>query len=720
MVHRRKRDLVHTALCLPVLVAPAAAQESGAEASGAEEEPLGEQDEAAELPALVITPTRSPISSFDAPYATEVVDAELIERRAYRTTPEALRDLPGVMVQATSHGQGSPFVRGFTGFHNLLLIDGVRLNNSVFRPGPNQYWSTVDPLSLERLELVKGPSSVLYGSDAIGGTVNAITKSPYVWGSGFQMGGELYWRGATAENSHVGRVEVAASWNEVVGALVGGSYKSFGSVEGGSETGVQPYTGYEERDFDVKVESFLSDHAQLVFLHQRVDQDAVPRTHKTVFAVPFAGTTVGSDLRHELDQNRELTYLQLHADDVDGIFDDSVTSLSWQVHSEQRDRVRASGQREVQGFEVGTLGLFSQFSKQTSLGLLTYGFELYHDRVDSFLNRFEKQTPADGIQGPVADDATYDLAGVFLQDAFDVGERLDVILGARFDYAAVDAGSVREPVTDQKISIEDDWDALVGSLRLGYDLEPERWRLYGGVSGGFRTPNLSDLTRFDSARTNEFEIPAPGLEPEHYTSYELGLKHAQASVGAQAAVFYADIRDQIQRVPTGNVNAAGESEVTKANVGDGYLWGIELGSSWRLRPAWTLFGNLTWLEGKVDTFPTAAPVVEREYVDRLMPLVFLAGVRWEPPGGRLWSEARVQHAERAERLSTRDESDTSRIPPGGTPGYTIVDLLAGYELSREVSFFLGLENLTDEDYRVHGSGSNRPGRNLTFGVRVSF
>ena len=95
--------------------------------------------------------------------------------RCAASAPEALLESPGVMAQQTAHGQGSPFLRGFTGFRTLMLVDGIRLNNSTFRDGPNQYWSTVDALAVERLEVVKGPASVLYGSDAIGGT---LTMSP--------------------------------------------------------------------------------------------------------------------------------------------------------------------------------------------------------------------------------------------------------------------------------------------------------------------------------------------------------------------------------------------------------------------------------------------------------------------------------------------------------------------------------------------------------------
>ena len=88
------------------------------------------------------------------------------KRKLSRTVPESLREVSGVMVQKTSHGQGSPYMRGFTGFRTLFLVDGIRLNNSVFRDGPNQYASTVDNLSLAGTELIRGPASVLYGSDA--------------------------------------------------------------------------------------------------------------------------------------------------------------------------------------------------------------------------------------------------------------------------------------------------------------------------------------------------------------------------------------------------------------------------------------------------------------------------------------------------------------------------------------------------------------------------
>ena len=121
------------------------------------------------LPTVLVTATRAEEDPHALPYATDLVDPTKLERQQPRTTIEALRAVPSVMLQKSAHGQGSPYLRGFTGFRTLMLVDGIRLNNSTFRDGPNQYWGTVDALSLERLEVVRGPGSVLYGSDAVGG-----------------------------------------------------------------------------------------------------------------------------------------------------------------------------------------------------------------------------------------------------------------------------------------------------------------------------------------------------------------------------------------------------------------------------------------------------------------------------------------------------------------------------------------------------------------------
>lgn len=664
----------------------------------------------------VVTPTAGAKQLLDSPASTAVIDSKELDERGYRTVPQAMRNVPGVMVQETAHGHGSPYLRGFTSFRNLFLVDGIRLNNSAFRPGPNQYWNTVDGSSLDRLEIVKGPSSVLYGSDAVGGTVQAFTRNPWDYGTADSLGGSVSYRWADAANYDQVRAEVGGQVGADTAILIGVTWKDFGDVHGGKDVGLQPETGYSEGNFDVKVAHNLSDTSSLTFLHQSVSQEDVPRTHRTVHGIDWEGLSVGSDIEREFDQDRTLTYLKYDAWESDSsLFDEVSLSLSWHQADEVRDRIRSSLAEESQGFDVGTFGLTSTFYKDS----MTYGFEYYHDSVDSFLDKGPAQTAADNIQGPIADDATYELFGLYVQNEFEMNEKTDLIAGARWNYAAAESDRVRDPVTDTAISIDEDWNSLVGSLRLVHELKPETTNLFGGISQGFRAPNLSDLTRFDSARSNEFEIPSPDLDAESYTTLEIGVRHEEQDVAYEAALFFTHVEDQIQRVPTGNVNGMGEFEVTKANVGEGDIMGLELVGSKALCNEWSLFGGATFIDGEISTFPTSTPVAVDEPLTRQMPTTIFLGARWDDPNGKLWGEALLTWAEKADELNTRDMNDGSRIPDGGTPGYTILDLRSGYRTG-DWQFTVGLENVFDEDYRIHGSGVNRPGRNLMVGATFSF
>jgi hemoglobin/transferrin/lactoferrin receptor protein len=271
---------------------------------------------------------------------------------------------------------------------------------------------------------------------------------------------------------------------------------------------------------------------------------------------------------------------------------------------------------------VETLGLFAYASADSDIGRLTYGADWYRDGVDSF-------SSTQPIQGPVADDASYDLFGAYVQDELDLSKRTTLTLGGRYNYADVNAGSVFDPVSASQTDLQEDYDAFVGSARFLHRLRPDSLHLFGGVSQGFRAPNLSDLTRLDSARSNEFEIPSPGLDPEYTTNYELGFKTLAARAVSQVSFFWTDLRDIILRRPTGNVNGSGQFEVVKENVGDGYCYGIEAETAVGVGRGWEVFAGATFVEGKVETFPTSAPTTDEEYLDKLMPFTAQLGTRWE-------------------------------------------------------------------------------------------
>ena len=707
-----RRDVAASALLCAVLLAlvgaaPTLAEESVTKSTGAYD-----------LEEIVVTASRRAENAFEMPFSVSSQDMiRLQEQRQVRTIPDAIGELTAVMVQKTGHGQGSPFIRGFTGLRTLFLIDGIRLNNSTFRDGPNQYWNTVDPYSVQRLELVRGPSSVLYGSDAIGGTVNAISRSFDPDDPATGLFNRLVLRGSTAEQSVIVRPELAYA-GQKVDFFGGVTFKDFGDLKAGGETGEQAKTGYDEFDADLKFNINLSRGRNLIAAFQYVDQDEAWRVHKTVYSESWRGTTTGNELRRSLDQRRTLAYLQYRADDLSSLDGNLVLSLSYHEQDESRLRIRSDGRKDDQGTSVGTLGAWGQLSIATRSGVWTFGAEAYHDDVDSYRIDYN----ADGsfrrsaIQGPVADDATYLTTGLFVQNQVSLGKTADLVTGVRFTQSRADADSVQDPLTGERIAIEDDWNDVTGSIRVSRLMgDRDDTRVYAGISQGFRAPNLSDLTRFDSARSNEIEIPVSDLDAEGFVTYEIGLKSARESLDLQVSAYYTDIEDLIIRTPTGQM-IDGEIEITKQNSAGGYVKGLEFQARYRVTEDWDLYGNLTWMDGLIDTYPTSDATIVREPKDRLMPFTVWLGARWQPGYANYWVEGLVGIADKQDDLSTRDRADTDRIPPGGTPEFTTVTVRGGWQVSDELGLSVSLSNILDEDYRIHGSGLNEPGRNFVVSI----
>ncbi len=154
---------------------------------------------------VVITANRSANQEFQTPNSIKVLNKKYLKTYAPRTAPEALMGVNGVFVQKTNHGGGSPFVRGLTGNQTLLLINGIRLSNSTFRYGPNQYFNTIDQFPIDKIEVLKGGGSVQYGSDALGGTIHVFTAEPEF---GSKWKGNLLGRIATQGMEQTARGEI--------------------------------------------------------------------------------------------------------------------------------------------------------------------------------------------------------------------------------------------------------------------------------------------------------------------------------------------------------------------------------------------------------------------------------------------------------------------------------------------------------------------------------
>ena len=677
----------------------------------------GVRGEVTNLPPLVVTASRvaEPVNAVAA--SAERYSADSLRESQTRTLPEALETTTGVMVQKTSYGQGSPYIRGFTGFRTLMLVDGIRLNSPVFRDGANQYWNTVDLFSLDSIELLKGPGSSLYGSDAVGGTVQAFTRLPSYApeGGGDVWGGRLAARVASAERSVTSRAEGEYGSEQWAG-LFGVTRKDFGDLEGGKHVGRQRKTGYDELDFDAKVRLALKGDSELIFSHQSVQQDDVWRTHRTPYGISWHGTTVGTEPLHTFDQDRSLTYARFIDRESTALYDELQTTVYYQRQEEDKHVTKKDETRTSDGFDVQTWGTSADLMKETRLGTWSYGLEYVRDGVDSFRRNYaaDGSLKSVGIQGPVADNSAYHTAAAYVQDRVQLADRWDLTLGGRSTYARADIGRYEDFGTTphSPASMDEGWFDLSGHARLAYHLVEEVWLIYASAAEAYRAPNLSDLTRFDVSRSSEIETPATGLDPEKFVSGELGTRVTADPVEWHAAYFYTRLRDLIIRTE----EATGE--YTKVNGGSGYVHGFESELAVRLTQRWRSRTGFTWMEGYTD-YDAADGGKITEPV-RTMPLTVFTALRWESDNQRYWFEAAERCSDTEDRLTAADKSDTQRIPPGGTPGYAVTDLRCGWRIREGLSVVAAVENVWDKDYRIHGSGSNEPGRNFILSAEYRF
>ena len=668
------------------------------------------------LPPVIVTASRLSETIVETAASVETIPAQTLFERQTRTVPEAWDTTTGIMVQKTSYGQGSPYIRGFTGFRTLMLVDGIRLNSPVFRDGANQYWGTVDSSSLESMELLKGPGSSLYGSDAVGGIVQAFTRMPEfapedgadVWG------GRLAMRAASAERSITGRAE-GEYGSDIWAGLFGVTAKHFGDLEGGRHVGRQSKTGYDELDVDAKVRVALKGDRELVFAHMNVDQDDVWRTHRTPYGIAWNGTVVGNELVHRFDQDRSLSYLRYIDREKTLLYDELQTTVYFQRQQEAKDVQKINLERSLDGFDVRTWGTAIDMLKETQLGTWAYGAEYIHDGIESYRTdynangTFKKRQ----IQGAVADDSAYHTVALYLQDRVRLSERWELTLGVRTTFAQADIGRYENQTTKAAASMHKGWFDCSAHTRLTYKMIEERWWVYGAVAQAFRAPNLSDLTRFDGSGSNKIETPAPDLDPEKYISGELGTRVVIDAVSWHAAYFHTGIRDMIiRRLEVDNIH------YFKLNGSDGYVHGFESEVEVQIAPQWRARAGVTWMEGYEDHIDTGGRAITEPV--RTMPLTGYTALRWESVTQRFWAESLLRAVDKEDRLTKADQQDTQRIPPGGTPGYMTAALRVGLRLKRGVRVVAAIENALDKDYRIHGSGSNEPGRNFILSLEYCF
>jgi hemoglobin/transferrin/lactoferrin receptor protein len=685
------------------------------------------------LDPLVVTASRTEQAGSRAAYTTAYLDANFIRDNSRRTLPETLQYTPGVLVQKTTHGHGSPFIRGFTGRQNLLLVDGIRINNSTYRSGPVQYWNTLDPLALDHVELIKSQGSVLYGSDAAGGTLNAFTKAAKFREAAadhpFFGGAASYEYRSNGQGSHIGRLETETGIGGKFGILLGVSAKDYGDIES-SAIGRMRGTGYTEKDFDVRLDWAVTADSTLTFAHNAINQDGISRWHRTVNNPGWKDgthvTTRGLWKADDYDQARSLSYLRYagEAPQANASIQRWSATASYQATADSEFQNRlgdpAAGSRPIRrsNIDVKTTGLDLLLESNIGPGSLVYGLDFYHDAVDSsgYQTNLKNSNRRESL--PIADDSSYDLYGAYAQYGWKPIEKFELTGGGRYTVADASLGRFSNAAGVSQPSQSQRWDAAVGSLRGTYSLTPA-WSLYGGVSQAFRAPNLDDLSSNLTSKSGVAALGSVNVEPEKFITYEIGTRHTTETTALNLAVFYAQSENLIVQTP---VSAKANAATIATNAADGFTYGVELEGAWRFHPQWTLSGFAAWQEGRTssETFAGSRITIERPNL-RQLPLSGSLALKWTDRSEKFWIEARVLASNQEDRVSLAEQrQDSQRIPSGGTPGYVVTTLNAGWQVNPNLALHAGIENLTDEDYRNHGSGQNEAGLGGIFGVKLSW
>ena len=632
---------------------------------------------------------RAQRSIFDDPRHVTIIGPQDLTERAPMDMGEAIQRTSGVMVQRTGRGQSSPFIRGLTGQQIVILVDGVRMPSATFRAGPNQYFNSVDPGSVERIEIIRGPQSVLYGSDAIGGVINIVTKGPVEDCYDYATGGTIQ-RFSTADLGYYGRMSVEG-WVGASGAYAGANYGNYNNVDRGGDLGRQPATSFAQYGGDIKFKHWVDDWTELTVGLQHFEMEDVFRSDR----FPANRETIFDP------QQRDLGFVRLQGYDLNGWIESySITGSYHQTVEGRLDRNPIASpiqdQRKFRDEQVGVNLLFS--TDLEMWGRITYGFDWYHEDVDASRRRVDSSvsppvvTPSSETQFP--DDAWYSRYGAFLEWDVQIAPRLSAVSGVRYSHiatgATVTAGSATGP-------IDPEYQAWTGSGGLTYEINP-CWNLVGSVAQGFRAPNLDDLTADNNNVFMGSQIPNPDLRPERSITYEVGTKFDTSRLHAQAFVFWTDIKDNMLRRQTNDPGF-----VLRRENRDSKLQGVEFDGEALLNCGWSVYGNFTYLFGQ--------DIEGDEPLSRIPPVQGTVGLRWRDACGNSWFDIYGWLVDEQDRLSARDISDP-RIPDGGTPAFATLNARAGRRITEHQRISFNLDNITDAPYRVHGSGADGPGISL--------
>ena len=680
--------------------------------------------------AIVVTATRSPRPVFVTPAAVSVIDAGSLGRLKPNTVTDVFRELPGLDVSGVGVQQPRPIIRGQRGQRILLLQDGLRLNNSRRQQDFGEVPALVDPSEVERVEVVRGPSSVLYGTDAIGGVVNIITKRPE--GEGWH--GVVGYRYGAEEEQHKGNATLRGRFGrfdlQVSAALrEAGDYRApagtFGAITLERATVVNA-TGVEDRSVSVRAGwEPAAGHSLFARLES---YRAEGSGFGWVDPASYAPDQPEIDIRYPEQEFRKLT-AGWSAADVGAVFADRVDLLAYGQSNERvltfdlftgfgpQAPPGAGVQIDQRNFtDLATLGFRLEAKKLAAPGLLvTYGTDLFRDRsenTDSSLTTILGFGPPQSTVStqPQVPAAWYRGLGGFLQGELTVG-RTTVIGGVRVQdvRAEAEAGpGLSADLSSKAVT------AVVGSANVLFAVT-DALTLVGSVGRGFRAPNLIEWF-FDgpTPEGNGYQVRSPELRPETSLNVDLGARFRSGRLAAEVFTFRNRVSDGIRIRPTGD-QVGGFPAYQNVNLDRLLFRGVEASAEVRLAGGLAALGSYTWLDSE-DELDPSNPVGD-SFSSKLT-----GALRYRDARDRFWGEYGVRRNGERKDVALEDN------PIGDVlPAFTVHTFRSGITLLRRGGtaqrLGIAVENLTNvlyAEFTNAGFFRPEPRRRVTLNWEVSF
>lgn len=682
----------------------------------------------------------------------ESISSRQIANSNPRNSAELVTQSGLVNSQQSQQGGGSPVMRGFEASRILLVLDDVRLNNLIYRTGHLQNVITMDPAIMDRVELLFGPSSTVYGSDALGGVIHFHTKNPKLSKDDDKTNifGNAFLRYASANQETSGHLDINAGGKKIA-SFTSFSYSNFEDLVQGKSLNktadsiwLRPYyverindkdslvansniykqvqSGYSQYDILEKLLFKQNDEVQHLLNLQLSNSSNVPRYDRLTDP---KGSGLSSAEWYYGPQFRSLISYQLNINNQAGLFSDYKAGVNYQAITESRNnRNFGSSNLTHRNENVGVIAFFFDTRKKMEKNDLRIGFDAQLNTLTSTAEKRNISTGEVSAQSTRYPDGDNNMnyLGLYSTNTYSINNHLVLNAGVRLELITLkstfnDTTFYNFPYSE----IEQSHLPLSGSAGIIWNSN-SNWKISLLGSTGFRAPNVDDLAKVFDSSPGIVIVPNPDLQPERTFNTDLSIsKVIQNNVKIEAVGFYTLFNNAIVTAPytfNGEDSILYDGEVSAVfagqNAGKAFIYGGNLNLFVDFTNHIAFTSTITYTYGRVVNDTGNAPL------DHIPPVFGKTSVLYNLNGFRGELYAMYNGTKKIEDYNAGGEDNLQYATPEGMPGWFTLNLRLQYAINKNLKLQAACENILDANYRVFASGISAPGRNFIFAIRASF